>query len=338
MTALQLSVLLLVKKNHKISQPLEENDLLIQGEKDKTEQEIMDSLGELKINWESGTNPDKKGLELLEIPPIVYCKAGENMDLELNLKNTSQKSYYKIWGKIKNIEKNRGKTQLIEENEIYWGKISPGEIKRTVYLKKIPIQAVAQTIKLELEIFDENDNILLTYPFSIAVREKDITKISFKYQISEDKNIFEKELDALGILSNKSGTIEPGEKIQLKFLIKNVSDISSEKNQISIRFYEKDFKNKGGIFPLMVKDISLRKGFEKELQFSISIPIVAEEGGLFLEFSFRDIENGYQFYNLIKIPIGKNIDNTKFSSDIKEAKLSFKTFFPLQKTLEKLFF
>ncbi len=268
---------------------IEEAKPLVEETESTEEGKIQKALADIGIDWNLQPENGKPQAQVtfnIHSTAGQVLKAGEEVKMELKVQNIGQAPFDQL---IANTESENG---LLKNREFIFGKINPGETKSWT----VPIKMPANSLRREdlVKFVFQEGNQKKPEPFESKITTDPLTPPVFAYRYSLYDN------GQFGSRGNGNHQIDQGEKITLKFEVKNIGTSMSKKTAVNIKNLDGEgiFLSKG-----REKLDELSPGQEKPAELSFTVDRAYTKDKIELEFAISDQETQASLGDKFSFPL-----------------------------------
>jgi len=193
---------------------------------------IASALKKLGVDWSTPPNDVKGSKIVASIVKSATAKAGDELEIKVEVKNVGDKSLFQVYGVSDSA------TRFLKGREFLFGKLDPNQKRQFSAKIKLPRDFLTRRDFMRINFFGNGANELTS--LDIPIQMLGLPKPVFAYSAFIDDSRF----------GNGDGFLEPGEKVDLMFEVKNIGKGESKEPMILV-------KNKGG------SEVSIEEGRKK---------------------------------------------------------------------------
>ena len=257
------------------------------GSRAKVEDRAIGSkLGELKVNWEEGTNPRKPKIrtQLTLSGDKDTLRAGDTVVLKAELTNESSRPLYRLHGVMKSA------IGFVDGVECVFGKIEPGETRSWSTTLNVPNSQHSASDRMEIDLFSNDETLGIQAAFDVDIKGHPRPLFGYSSQVLDDT--------ARG--GNGNGMVQRGETIELAVTVfnKGLGDaldvMATIKNESGEHVYIDEGRSALGKIPA---------GTSKLARFKLKVKAPLKERNIQLKLSIIDQKIRTWTHDEISLPV-----------------------------------
>jgi carboxyl-terminal processing protease len=181
---------------------------------------ISGALEKLGVDWNQGPanpTPGQVNVALSVVGGDTKVAAGSTVKIRGTIRNTGSAPVYRVHALLKT------ENPYLDENEMVFGKIAPGESKNYDLVVKLPKNTLTRTDVIRASVFAQGPLKANVPEMTFNIDGKPRPLFAYSYQTIDD------------VKGNQDGRVQVGEKVRLLVKVKNVGAGAAIKTEAILR-------------------------------------------------------------------------------------------------------
>lgn len=284
-----------IQSSHNIKRKKSLDDIknILVGLEKSEDKKIEQKWQTLGVNWsEQQANINKPNLQTTVNPSQVKLNAGETGKVTINVTNKGSQTLYRV------IAMTESDNPILDEKEIPFGKIEPGQTRSWTTHFDVPKWAYSRNDKVTLHFNNSSNSNIPDHSFDITTVASNKPSFSYNYEVIDDGR--------QNTSGNGDSRLEKGENVAILFHLKNTGKGASDKTFVNLKNLsgENIFLDKG-----RVEFQNLDPGEEKTGTFHFKVNKNSEK----FEFELQLLEELFKDGQIKKLTIPGEVKNEEFA-------------------------